>query len=124
MVDAVLQFEGDRNHGYRILRASKNRFGSASELGIFEMYAGGLREVSNPSEILMSQHNREVSGVAIAAGIEGIRPMLIEVQALAGVPVYSTPSARQPVSTNADSICCLQYLKSDWDFDFPPAMFF
>lgn len=91
MVDAVLQFEGDRNHGYRILRASKNRFGSASELGIFEMYAGGLREVSNPSEILMSQHNREVSGVAIAAGIEGIRPMLIEVQALAGVPVYSTP---------------------------------
>ncbi|MGC8865412.1 MAG: DNA repair protein RadA [Bacteroidales bacterium] len=91
MVDAVLQFEGDRNHGYRILRASKNRFGSASELGIFEMQAGGLREVSNPSEILMTQHSREVSGVAIAAGIEGLRPMLIEVQALAGVPVYSTP---------------------------------
>lgn len=91
MVDAVLQFEGDRNHGYRILRATKNRFGSASELGIFEMQAGGLREVSNPSEILLTQHSREVSGVAIAAGIEGLRPMLIEVQALAGVPVYSTP---------------------------------
>lgn len=91
MVDAVLQFEGDRNHGYRILRATKNRFGSASELGIFEMQAEGLREVSNPSEILMTQHSREVSGVAIAAGIEGLRPMLIEVQALAGVPVYSTP---------------------------------
>ncbi len=91
MVDAVLQFEGDRHHGYRILRASKNRFGSASELGIFEMQAGGLREVNNPSEILRSQHNRDVSGVAIAAGMEGIRPMLIEVQALAGVPVYSTP---------------------------------
>ena len=91
MVDTVLQFEGDRHYGFRILRAAKNRFGSTSELGIFEMQSGGLREVSNPSEILLSQRDEEVSGVAIAAMIEGQRPMLIETQALVGTAAYGTP---------------------------------
>ncbi len=91
MVDTVLQFEGDRHYGFRILRAVKNRFGSASELGIFEMHAKGLREVSNPSEILLSQREEQVSGVAIAATIEGLRPMLIETQALVSTAAYGTP---------------------------------
>jgi len=91
MVDTVLQFEGDRNYGYRILRAIKNRFGSASELGIFEMRDTGLREVSNPSEILISQREEPASGVAVASTIEGIRPMLIEVQALVSSAAYGTP---------------------------------
>lgn len=91
MVDTVLQFEGDRHYGFRILRSIKNRFGSTSELGIFEMQSGGLREVSNPSEILLSQRDEEVSGVAIAAMIEGQRPMLIETQALVGPAAYGTP---------------------------------
>jgi DNA repair protein RadA/Sms len=91
MVDTVLQFEGDRHYGFRILRSVKNRFGSTSELGIFEMQSGGLREVSNPSEILLSQRDEEVSGVAIAAMIEGQRPMLIETQALVGPAAYGTP---------------------------------
>ncbi|WP_333625970.1 DNA repair protein RadA [Sphingobacterium siyangense] len=82
MVDTVLQFEGDRHHVYRILRAVKNRFGSASELGIYEMQGSGLREVSNPSEIMISQRDEPVSGVSIAAMLEGMRPMMIEVQAL------------------------------------------
>ncbi len=91
MVDAVLQFEGDRNYGFRILRSVKNRFGSTSELGIFEMHSGGLREVTNPSEILLSQRDEAASGVAIAAMIEGQRPMLIETQALAANAAYGTP---------------------------------
>jgi len=91
MVDTVLQFEGDRNHGYRILRATKNRFGSTSELGIFEMQNSGLREVSNPSEILLSQRDENLSGVAIASTIEGLRPMLIETQALVSSAAYGTP---------------------------------
>ena len=91
MVDTVLQFEGDRHYGFRILRSIKNRFGSTSELGIFEMQSGGLKEVSNPSEILLSQRDEEVSGVAIAAMIEGQRPMLIETQALVGPAAYGTP---------------------------------
>ena len=91
MVDTVLQFEGDRNHGYRILRSTKNRFGSTSELGIYEMQSSGLREVPNPSEILISQRDENVSGVAIAATIEGIRPMLIEIQALVSSAAYGTP---------------------------------
>lgn len=91
MVDTVLQFEGDRNYGYRILRCTKNRFGSTSELGIFEMLSSGLREVSNPSEILISQRDENVSGVAIASTIEGIRPMLIEIQALVSSAAYGTP---------------------------------
>lgn len=91
MVDTVLQFEGDRNHGYRILRSTKNRFGSTSELGIFEMQSSGLREVANPSEILISQRDEDVSGVTIASTIEGMRPMLIEIQALVSSAAYGTP---------------------------------
>lgn len=91
MVDVVLQFEGDRNHGYRILRSVKNRFGSSSELGIFEMQGNGLREVTNPSEILLSQRDENLSGIAIAATIEGLRPMLIETQALVSTAAYGTP---------------------------------
>jgi len=91
MVDTVLQFEGDRNYGYRILRSVKNRFGSTSELGIYEMQSTGLREVSNPSEILITQHEEPVSGTAVAATIEGLRPMLIETQALVSSAAYGTP---------------------------------
>lgn len=91
MVDTVLQFEGDRNHVYRILRAVKNRFGSTNELGIFEMAATGLREVDNPSEILISQHDESHSGTTVAATVEGIRPLLIEVQALVSTAAYGTP---------------------------------
>jgi DNA repair protein RadA/Sms len=91
MVDTVLQFEGERNYGYRILRSMKNRFGPTSELGIYEMQGNGLREVSNPSEILITQRDEEVSGVAVAAMIEGMRPMLIEIQALVSTAAYGTP---------------------------------
>jgi DNA repair protein RadA/Sms len=91
MVDTVLQFEGDRNHVYRILRAHKNRFGSTSEIGIYEMLASGLREVSNPSEILISASDEDLSGTAIATTIEGIRPLLVEIQALVSTAVYGTP---------------------------------
>jgi len=91
MVDTVLQFEGDRHHVYRILRAVKNRFGSASELGIYEMQGSGLREVSNPSEILLSQRDEPLSGITISAMMEGLRPMLIETQALVSVSAYGTP---------------------------------
>jgi len=91
MVDTVLQFEGDRNHVYRILRALKNRFGSTSELGIYEMQGSGLREVSNPSEILISHKNEELSGTAIACTLEGMRPLMIEIQALVSTAVYGTP---------------------------------
>ncbi len=100
MVDTVLQFEGDRNYGYRILRAVKNRFGSTSELGIYEMQDRGLRQVSNPSEILLSQRDENVSGIAIAATIEGLRPMLIETQALVSSAAYGTP---QRSSTGFDT---------------------
>jgi DNA repair protein RadA/Sms len=91
MVDTVLQFEGDRHYAYRILRTLKNRFGSTSELGIYEMVSAGMRPVSNPSEILLSQHEEPLSGVAIAAIMEGARPLMIEVQALASQAVYGTP---------------------------------
>lgn len=91
MVDTVLQFEGDRNHVYRILRAHKNRFGSTNELGIYEMQGSGLREVSNPSEILISKNEEHLSGTAIAATLEGMRPLLIEIQALVSTAVYGTP---------------------------------
>ena len=91
MVDTVLQFEGDRNHVYRILRALKNRFGSTAELGIYEMLGSGLREVSNPSEILISHKNEELSGTAIASTLEGMRPLMIEIQALVSTAVYGTP---------------------------------
>jgi len=91
MVDTVLQFEGDRHHTYRILRAVKNRFGSASELGIYEMQGTGLREVNNPSEILISQRDEPISGISIAAAMEGVRPLMIETQALVSTAVYGTP---------------------------------
>ncbi|MDA9345027.1 DNA repair protein RadA [Flavobacteriales bacterium] len=91
MVDTVLQFEGDRNHVYRILRTVKNRFGSASELGVYEMGQSGLKEVNNPSEILISDRDEETSGVAIAVTIEGARPLMIEIQSLVSSAVYGNP---------------------------------
>lgn len=91
MVDVVLQFEGDRNHVYRILRAHKNRYGSTSELGIYEMQSDGLREVTNPSEILLSQKDEDMSGIAVSATLEGMRPLMIETQALVSSAVYGTP---------------------------------
>ncbi len=91
IVDVVLQFEGDHNNMYRILRASKNRFGATSEMGIFEMQGNGLREVLNPSEILITNHDEKLSGTAISATVDGARPLLIEVQALVSSAVYGTP---------------------------------
>lgn len=100
IVDTVLQFEGDSHHLYRILRASKNRFGSTSEIGVFEMTGEGLREISNPSELLINQQPHDLSGSAVAANVEGIRPILIEVQALVSSAVYGTP---QRSSTGFDT---------------------
>ena len=91
IVDTVLQFEGDRQYMYRILRAQKNRFGSTSELGIYEMRQDGLREVTNPSELLLSTAREGLSGIAIAAAVEGVRPFMIEVQALVSSAAYGTP---------------------------------
>ncbi|MFP9098871.1 DNA repair protein RadA [Flavobacterium sp. RHBU_24] len=91
MVDTVLQFEGDRNHVYRILRSLKNRFGSTAELGIYEMLGSGLREVANPSEILISHSEENLSGTAIATTMEGMRPLMVEIQALVSSAVYGTP---------------------------------
>jgi len=91
MVDTVLQFEGDQNYVYRILRSLKNRFGSTAELGIYEMQGSGLREVNNPSEVLLSKNDEDLSGTAVAATVEGIRPLLIEIQALVSTAVYGTP---------------------------------
>lgn len=91
IVDTVLQFDGDQHYMYRILRSIKNRFGSTAELGIYEMRQNGLREVSNPSELLLTQNHEGLSGVSIAAAIEGIRPFLIETQALVSTAAYGTP---------------------------------
>ena len=91
IVDSVIQFEGDQRHLYRILRAMKNRFGSTSELGIYEMRANGLRPVSNPSELLLTQDHEGLSGIAISAAIEGVRPFLVETQALVSTAAYGTP---------------------------------
>ena len=91
IVDTVLQFEGDQHYMYRILRAQKNRFGSTSELGIYEMQHNGLREVTNPSELLLSQNHEGLSGMAIASAVEGVRPFLIEIQALVSSAAYGTP---------------------------------
>ena len=91
IVDCVLQFEGDRHNTYRILRTLKNRFGSTDEMGIYEMQSTGLREVTNPSELLLSQKDEDLSGCAIAATMEGMRPMLIETQALVSKAVFGTP---------------------------------
>ncbi|MBQ6790543.1 MAG: DNA repair protein RadA [Paludibacteraceae bacterium] len=91
IVDTVLQFEGDQQYMYRILRAQKNRFGSTAEIGIYEMRQDGLREVTNPSELLLSTAREGLSGIAIAAAVEGVRPFLIEVQALVSSAAYGTP---------------------------------
>lgn len=91
IVDTVIQFEGDRQYLYRVLRGLKNRFGSTSELGIYEMQSGGLRPVANPSEMLLSQDNEGMSGVAVASAVEGVRPFLIETQALVGTAAYGNP---------------------------------
>ena len=91
MVDTGIQFEGDQNHVYRILRVQKNRFGATSEIGIYEMIQKGLRQVKNPSEVLISEKEETLSGHAIATTIEGIRPLMIEVQALVSTAVYGTP---------------------------------
>jgi DNA repair protein RadA/Sms len=91
MVDTVLQFEGDRHHTYRILRTLKNRFGNTSEIGIYEMTGAGMRGVENPSEILISQRDENLNGISIAAAMEGMRPLLIETQALVSSAVYGTP---------------------------------
>jgi DNA repair protein RadA/Sms len=91
IVDVVLQFEGDQNYLYRILRSSKNRFGSTSEIGIFEMQSSGLVEETNPSEILLSHRDEQLSGIAVAATIDGARPFLIETQSLVSTAVYGTP---------------------------------
>lgn len=100
MVDVVLQFEGDRNHIYRLLRSVKNRFGSTNELGIYEMHGAGLREVDNPSEILLSNSDENFSGAAVAATMEGNRPLLVEIQALVSSAAYGTP---QRSSTGFDT---------------------
>ncbi len=99
IVDTVLQFEGDTHHLYRILRANKNRFGSTSEIGVFEMRNDGLKEILNPSEILINSQAEDLSGAAVAANMEGIRPLMIEVQALVSSAVYGTP---QRTSTGFD----------------------
>lgn len=91
MVDTVLQFEGDRHYVYRIIRTLKNRFGSTSEIGIYEMESGGMKEVKNPSEILITQKEENLSGTSIAATLEGMRPLLIEAQALVTQSIYGTP---------------------------------
>jgi DNA repair protein RadA/Sms len=96
MVDVVLQFEGDRNHVYRLLRTIKNRFGSTNELGIYEMLGSGLRQVENPSEILITNTDATLSGISIASTLEGLRPMLIEVQALVSTAAYGTPQRSSP----------------------------
>ena len=90
-MDTVIQFEGDRQHLYRILRSIKNRFGSTSELGIYEMQQSGLRQVNNPSELLLNQEHEGLSGIAISAAIEGVRPFLLETQALVSSAAYGTP---------------------------------
>ena len=100
MVDTVLQFEGDRQYMYRILRSMKNRFGSTSEIGIYEMLQSGLRQVANPSELLLSNRGEDLSGVAVAATIEGVRPILLEVQSLVSTAAYGVP---QRSATGFDS---------------------
>ena len=100
MVDTVLQFEGDQQYMYRILRSMKNRFGSTSEIGIYEMMQSGLRQVSNPSELLLSNHDQELSGIAVSATVEGVRPILLEVQSLVSTAAYGVP---QRSATGFDS---------------------
>ncbi len=112
IVDAVLQFEGDRQYMYRLLRAIKNRFGSTSEIGIYEMVQRGLREVSNPSEMLMSHGGEELSGVAVGVTLEGIRPFLMEIQALVSTAAYGTRNGLLPAMMPSASTCSSPCSKS------------
>jgi DNA repair protein RadA/Sms len=117
VVDTVLQFEGDRNHMYRILRASKNRFGSTNEMGIYEMCSTGLREVENPSELLISNDHLGLSGTSVAAAIEGVRPFLIEVQALVSSAAYGNPQRSATLRLRRLNICWPYWRKglgSNW----------
>ena len=116
MVDTVLQFEGDRNYIYRILRTVKNRFGSASELGVYEMNSYGLREVANPSEILISERDEKTSGVAIAGTIEGARPLLVEIQSLVSSAVYGTPQRSATGFDTRRMNMLLAVLEKRWGF--------
>ena len=111
IVDVVLQFEGDTKGAYRILRSIKNRFGSTDELAVFEMTGAGLREVRNPSEILIPMHQDDLSGIAIAAMMDGTRPFLIEIQALVSTAAYGTPQ-RSATGFDVGSICCWPYSRS------------
>ena len=115
MVDTVLHFEGDRNHIYRILRAQKNRFGSTAEIGIYEMQSTGLRGVNNPSELLLTQSDAQMSGHAIASTMEGVRPLMLEVQALVSSAVYGTPQ-RSTTGFNAKRLNMLLAVleKTSW----------
>ena len=124
MVDTVLQFEGDRNYIYRILRTVKNRFGSASELGVYEMNSYGLREVGNPSEILISERDEKTSGVAIAGTIEGARPLLIEIQSLVSSAVYGTPQRSATGFETRRMNMLLAVLEKDVALDLELKMFF
>lgn len=117
MVDAVLQFEGDRHLTYRILRTTKNRFGSTNELGIYEMMQNGLRQVSNPSEILISQKDKDSSGTAIGATLEGNRPLLIEIQALVSPATYGTPQRSATGYDNKRLNMLLAVLEKEEAFD-------
>ena len=125
IVDTVLLFEGDQHYMYRILRASKNRFGATAELGIFEMLHDGLREVTNPSEVLINKNNEGLSGITTAATIDGIRPFLIEVQALVSTAAYGMP---QRVSTGYDVRQAEHVAGRAWNArqvsSWPPGMYF
>ena len=114
IVDCVLQFEGDRHYFYRILRSIKNRFGSTAELGIYEMNQSGLRPVDNPSELLLTQGGEPLSGIAICAALEGVRPFLIETQALVSTAAYGTPQRSATGFDLRRSICFWRCWKSAW----------
>ena len=105
MVDTVLQFEGDKNNIYRILRAQKNRFGAISEIGIYEMFSNGLKPISNPHEFLISSKNTDLSGHAIATSIEGLRSLMVEIQALVSTAVYGTLREIVMDTIQKDLIC-------------------
>ena len=113
IVDCVLQFEGDRHYFYRILRSIKNRFGSTAELGIYEMNQSGLRPVDNPSELLLTQGGESLSGIAICAALEGVRPFLIETQALVSTAAYGTPQ-RSATGFDLRRLNMLLAVKSAW----------
>lgn len=123
MVDTVLQFEGDRHYNYRILRTLKNRFGSASEIGIYEMKGNGLREIENPSEILISEREELLSGITISCAVEGIRPILLETQALVSSAVYGTPQRTSNGFDLRRLSMLLAVLEKDVDFNWALKMY-